>query len=329
MSGAPERLDPSILTRLVKEFACIGGEKVCLSGGEPLCYKELQNVIKLCQKENLNISLYTTGITRINGSLQPIDEKTAEFLAKNNVKTIFSLHGAQPSTNDKLTRIPGSFLNTLKTIKRTKNAGVQVELHVVPTALNYNELKDIAKIANSFGIKKISWLRFVPQGRGGLNKNLLQLDNIQIQKLTEIKEEIEQLYPSLIVRTGAPFNILCPEEPASCDAGISILTIRPDGYISPCDAFKRFVKSDRYDNILKNSLSEIWKDSYILNLIRALHNLESTSSCTSCSLYSTCHSGCLAQKAIAAGTLVNGKDPGCPLNNVEVVRGEVEAVTIR
>jgi MoaA/NifB/PqqE/SkfB family radical SAM enzyme len=53
-----------------------------------------------------------------------------------------------------------------------------------------------------------------------------------------------------------------------------------------------------------------------------------TSSCASCSLYAQCNSGCLAQKAIAAGKLIDGKDPDCLLNGVEMRGGKIEASSV-
>lgn len=328
MPKAPERLNPHKVSELIKEFAYLGGEKLCISGGEPLCYQELSDVISTCRGTNIDLSLYTTGIARNGGSSKPISERTAFFLAEQGVKVIFSLHGACEKTHDSLTRVQGSFIGTLSAIEKTIEAGAAVELHVVPTAINYKELIGITRVADSLGVKKISWLRFVPQGRGYLNRNVLQLNKEQLEALASKKAEVNNIYPSISIRTGAPFNILFPQLPAPCEAGISVLSIIPDGSISPCDAFKRFDIPDRFGNVLRESLAGVWHNSLFLNTVRALHESSLNSSCSPCAFYSSCNSGCLAQKAIAAGALTNGKDPCCPLGEVEVVRDEVKAITV-
>lgn len=328
MPKAPERLDPHKISELIKEFAYLGGEKLCISGGEPLCYQELSGVISTCQGMNIDLSLYTTGIARNGGPPKPVSEKIASFLADRGVKVIFSLHGATDKTHDMLTQVRGSFNSTLIAIEKTIKAGAAVELHVVPTAMNFKELVDIARLADSVGVKKVSWLRFVPQGRGFLNRHVLQLSKEQLKALARKKAEANSICPTISIRTGAPFNILCSQLPAPCEAGISVLTIIPDGSISPCDAFKRFDVPDEFGNVLHQSLIDIWHNSRFLNTVRALHESSLNSSCSACALYSSCNSGCLAQKAIAAGALTNGKDPCCPLGEVEVVRDEVKAITI-
>ncbi len=328
MPKAPERLDPHKISELIKEFVYLGGEKLCISGGEPLCYEELSAVINSCKGNNIEVSLYTTGIVRNGGPLEHISERTADFLAENGVRIIFSLHGTYAKTHDMLTQVQGSFNSTLMAIKKTIEAGALVELHVVPMATNFHELTEITRLADSFNIKKVSWLRFVPQGRGFLNRHALQLSKEQLKELGKKKAEAHRIYPTITIRTGAPFNILCPQVPAPCKAGISVLTITPSGSVSPCDAFKRFNIPDSFGNVLYRSLADIWHNSQILNTVRALHESRLNSSCSSCSLYSRCNSGCLAQKAIAAGSLTDGRDPSCPLGEVEVVRDEVKAITV-
>lgn len=328
MPKAPECLDPHKISELIKEFAYLGGEELCVSGGEPLCYQELSNIINSCQGTNIDLSLYTTGIEHNGGPPKPVSERMASFLADKGVKIIFSLHGATDKTHDMLTQVQGSFNSTLVAIKKTIEAGALVELHVVPMATNFHELTEITRLADSFNIKKISWLRFVPQGRGFLNRHALQLSKEQLKELGKKKTEAHRIYPTITIRTGAPFNILCPQVPAPCKAGISVLTITPSGSVSPCDAFKRFNIPDSFGNVLYRSLADIWHNSQILNTVRALHESRLNSSCFSCSLYSRCNSGCLAQKAIAAGTLTDGRDPSCPLGAVEVLRDEVKAITV-
>jgi radical SAM protein with 4Fe4S-binding SPASM domain len=325
---ATDCLDPRKISELIREFVYLGGEKLCISGGEPLCYEELPVIIDSCKGTNIDVSLYTTGIVRNGGPLRHISERTADFLAEQGVRVIFSLHGAFAKTHDMLTQVQGSFDSTIMAIEKTIDAGSPVEVHVVPTAINFRELTDITKLVDSFNIKKMSWLRFVPQGRGFLNKHILQLSKEQLIQLAQEKIQLQQGCPNVTIRTGAPFNILCPQAPATCEAGVSVLTISPDGTVSPCDAFKQFRFSGSFGDVLHYSLTEVWSKSDFLKSIRALHESRLESSCTSCHLYSRCNSGCLAQKAIASGSLANGRDPDCPLNSAKVVRDEAKAITI-
>ena len=325
---APEKLDPSRVGQLIREFADMGGESLAISGGEPLVYKDLPMILDVCHTLNLRPDFYTTGICSNGISLSPISEDTLELLGQSCARVIFSLHGASAETHDTLTQVAGSFDITIKAIQRTLAAGISAEVHVVPTAINFREIADIVRLLASMSIKRVSWLRFVPQGRGEVNRDLLQLTKEQLGQLARAKIELQQLYPEVQIRTGSPFNILCPQSPTPCVAGISELAIRPDGRAVPCDAFKRFRGRDAFGNILDHSLSQVWEKSELLNEIRRIQESRSNSACASCPAFSRCNSGCLAQKAIAAGRLVDGKDPDCLLERVEVGSGKIEAVTV-
>lgn len=325
---APEQLDPKKVSELIREFVYLGGEKFRISGGEPLCYEGLHTIIDACRMVNVQTAIYTTGITSNGGSPKPIPDRITALLAENNIQVIFSLHGASAKTHDTLTGIEGSFDATMRATQKVLKAEVAAEVHVVPTNINFHELATMIELLVSVNIHKVSWLRFVPQGRGFFNRNALQLSSEQIGRLAEIKEEVKQSYPTITLRTGAPFNILCSEAPVPCDAGLRVLTIRPDGSIAPCDAFKQFRIRDEFSSVLDHSLSDIWNKSYLLNAVRGIQETRLTSSCASCELFPQCNSGCLAQKAIVLGSLTHNRDPDCPLTDEKVRGHEVERILI-
>lgn len=315
---APEKLDASRIADLIREFACIGGESLAISGGEPLLHEDLAQILDVCRGLGIRPNFYTTGIYSNGASLSRIPQDTLELLGQAHAKVIFSLHGATAKTHDTLTQVVGSFDTTIKAMLLVLAAEIPTEVHAVPTAINFTEIGDMVRLIAHMGIKRISWLRFVPQGRGKVNRDLLQLTKEQLRQLAHMKIELQQTYPEVQIRTGSPFNILCPECPAPCVAADSLLTVHSSGYVVPCDAFKQFFGPYRFSSVLEHSLVEVWEKSELLNEVRRIQDSRRNSPCTSCPEYSRCNSGCLAQKAIASGRLTNGKDPDCLLQQVEV-----------
>lgn len=316
-ANAIRQLNSDLLLRLIREFAQSGGKRISISGGEPLCYESLASVLGTCHKAGLNTSLYSTGLSLHHGTIRPIGRALVRLIKQNEVRFICSLHGACAETHDGLSRAPGSFEATLETIERLIAVDVPVEAHVVPMSVNFHELGAIATLLAPLGISKISWLRFVPQGRGWRNRKILQLNQAYLGRLGEVRRGLAESLPQVEIRLGSPFNILCPDNPTRCEAGRSILTIRPDGSITPCDAFKWFAMTDPFGSVLSHSLQTVWEESYALNAIRKLHSEHDNSTCASCRLYEVCKSGCPAQKAIAAGKLSNGPDPECLLRSLD------------
>ena len=144
---------------------------MCISGGEPLCYPDLQQVLRLCSEDGINVSVYTTGIANGSGHLHVLSDVVLDLLEETKATTIFSVHGALESTHEQVTRAAGSFRLTVRAIEKAVSRGLPVQMHVVPMAINLAELADIAYFAADTGVQQISWLRFVPQGRGDSIKN--------------------------------------------------------------------------------------------------------------------------------------------------------------
>ncbi|MGH9434158.1 MAG: radical SAM protein [Terriglobia bacterium] len=64
-------LPPTIVLRLLMESRKMGVKKVAFSGGEPLVYRELLELLRYAASLQLAVSLYTTGIK--NNYLDPLD----------------------------------------------------------------------------------------------------------------------------------------------------------------------------------------------------------------------------------------------------------------
>jgi len=331
-NGAPyalENLDPNRVCEIIREFDSMGGKTLAISGGEPLLYEELPLVLDVCRDVGLEPQFYTTGIAYYKPRISPISTVMLELLKQCGAKVVFSVQGAKAETHDTLTQVIGSFDITIESLRHALTAGICAEVHIVPMAINFEEIADIVHLVTSLGVRKVSWLRFVPQGRGESYRSHLLLNRDQIRQLRVMKHDLQRMYPKVKIRTGSPFNILCPQSPAECVAATSEMAIRPDGYTVPCDAFKQFIGDYRFSNILEHSLAEVWEKSELLNEVRRLKELRYSSICQSCPAYSRCHSGCIAQKSIAAGIITNGKDPDCLLERAEVESEEVETVTVR
>ena len=128
----------------------------------------------------------------------------------------------------------------------------------------------IFNLARSLGVKKISVLRFVPQGRGYLIRRY-SLNKIQYLELKKMIEAARK--NGYNVRTGSPFNFLLLNDKPECSAAIDRIIIGPDLRIYPCDAFKQIKAEDlvgtlEYSAIDRWTLWECWEKSPYLKAIR-------------------------------------------------------------
>lgn len=293
--------------RILKEAAEMGVTEAAFSGGEPLLWASLPEAIAYATELGIEATLYTTGIS-------PNADIVFEALkAAGLSRVIFSVFAREREGHEAVTLIKGSFDDTQSTIRHCIDLGFKVELHFVPMATNYQELRPVAEMARDLGIGRVSVLRLVPQGRGSdyARLKLGHEANLVLRKtIVELRDE------GYDVRVGSPYNILMLKKNPECCSGIDRLTILPDLSIVSCDAFKQItpemigVPSD-FSNIRNDSLADCWEKSAYLQKIREYLTTPFSGKCSGCTSLEKCLSGCVAQKYYAFGELAKRPDPMC------------------
>jgi len=286
----------------------LGTRTIIFSGGEPF---EHPNLVELCgtaKDHGLHVQIYTSGNVSHDSAIVPISEETISDLRHLYIdKMVFGLHRATARVHDSMTKIRGSYRNAIISIRRCWEKLIPVEINTVPTKINFETLPELLALAERLHVERISVLRFVAQGRGELNSDMLTLEPHESRKLRSILTRmLSSNEPS--VRVGAPFNVFCIFGGNYCTAGKTRATIRADGYVFPCEALKQ--QQQYSDNNLRaGSLKQIWERSAIFREARHFADLISKSRCRYCSMFSKCKGGCPAQRLISDCSI----DPLCPM----------------
>ncbi|MGE5620995.1 MAG: radical SAM/SPASM domain-containing protein [archaeon] len=295
---------------IISEAKDLGAQEVSFSGGEPLIYPFINECVEFATSKSLAVQIYSSG------NIDNFYGKIAELKKLGLKKMIFSLYSPFSEEHERITRIKGSHTKTLNAISETVKADIDAEVHFVALSDNYRKIPDVAELARKMGAKRISILRFVPQGRG----SLIQDKQLTRAQFLELKEMIETLRESgHNIRTGSPFNFLLLNDSPSCKAATDRLIITPYLSIHPCDAFKQIqsmemVGTNDYSDLNIHSLKECWEKSPFLNKVRDEIKNPTTASCNQCQIYNGCLSGCLAQKFIRFNKIEKNPDPSCMKN---------------
>jgi MoaA/NifB/PqqE/SkfB family radical SAM enzyme len=300
------------LKTIVDDAKSMGLKTIVLSGGEPLECGHALDFIQYVKENGIELHLYSCGNMRKDGNIAPLSDSLLGELKHLNVdKIIFSIHGHNQKIHESITTKNGSFSNLITSILNAKKFDLPIELHFVPVLQNYKFLPQIVQLAINLEIPRISILRFVPQGRGLINRGILEITQEQVLELRDILQHI--LLTSLIeVRIGAPFNCLNIGTLTHCSAGIDKATIRPDGFVFPCVSMKKIGLIKKSDDIAKSNIINIWNYSESFKDIRKLHEYTSKS-CNFCENLN-CMSGCLTQNYINCISNPN-KDEYCIIVN--------------
>jgi radical SAM protein with 4Fe4S-binding SPASM domain len=287
------------VVRLLREAAELGVKKVVFTGGEPLVYPNLREVISAAVQVGIQPTLYTTGI--LDDLLNPINAEQAADLVRIGIsRFIFSVYSGSAAIHESITRY-GTFAPTVSAITSAVATGVPVEMHFVAMHRNFRHLPDVVALAEGLGASRVSVLRFVPQGRG---IRIHASEDLPANELTELGEMIERSryrHPAVNIRAGSPLNVLGIGH-TPCNAAQDVLIINHRGEIFPCDAFKNVSFSEpRFGSVLQNTLKDVWEKSLYLNTVRDILDRHSGESCDACKRFDGCVTGCLAQKVLREG----------------------------
>jgi radical SAM protein with 4Fe4S-binding SPASM domain len=256
-----------------------------LTGGEPLLRKDLYDVITSFKNIGFDIYILTNGIL--------IDSQNAHALSDLGVSGVqVSIEGPE-DIHDSI-RGKNSFKQSVRGVKLLKNAGLEVTLNATVSEINAHYLAETVGLASELGVNRLGFSRLVPSGRG---KTLLH----EMMKTSEVEKLFKKIFSikpdnGLEIVTGDPVasqfrnstgnNDFGEIALGGCAAGISGLTIMPDGTVVPCRRMPVPV-----GNVRKDSLREIWSMSSVLNDLR--DKTKYKGKCRTCKKWANCR-GCRA-----------------------------------
>ena len=152
--------------------------------------------------------------------------------------------------------------------------------------------------------------------------------------LEELANELPDLIQSMNteVFSGGNFAFLMDDESfplPTCSAGISGLTITPEGYIIPCLGCRTEPGSmkpaeeyvlGRYRLGSGNFLGNVWRTSPVLRRFRELAPEKLRGDCAHCREITKCKGGCPIRRRIQSGDIITGPDCRCIIKLVRRVQ---------
>lgn len=172
-------------------------------------------------------------------------------------KIVFDWQAFEESTDNELMGRKGLITCLMDSLIRVSRTGINVDVHFIPMKPNYRQFSDIIECLEISGVKNISVLNFVPQGRGRDNKEELMLSKEELKEFSEILKKEKEHYSGNI-RIGIPLNGKISH---LCTAGTEKLDIKYDGTVLPCPAFKEMSieTMEKYDIKLHSIYEDLEK----------------------------------------------------------------------
>lgn len=247
-----EELPYKKIANLLKIFKQIGGQRIDITGGEPLVRDDVEQIIQLGKNLGLKIELVT------NGSL--LDESRLNRLKQLGLDGIaISLDGSQYKIYKKIRPVSKEIYNrVISNIQKSAALGFYTKINTVVFNTNLADIPNITKLAINWGVKEHGLYYFTPVGRGQTSPhevvNPLKWLAVIRRDLSKLKNEIKLSIetPILEQRYAKKCNISCYlKNPWH-------LQILPDGHVYPCAIMAFYNKP--CGNLYHQTLQEIWHD---------------------------------------------------------------------
>jgi radical SAM protein with 4Fe4S-binding SPASM domain len=178
-----------------------------------------------------------------------------------------TLHGAQPETHDRQTRVSGSFDRLIANVREMQEVGLRVRFNAVLTRWNENELEAMFDLADAEGMTLMVDPEVTPRDNGDKSPLDLSASEEGIRKLfrlqaartsrngTDGPSEVQRLTDD-----GMP----APED-KQCGAASSGIAVDPFGNVYPCVQWRRSL-----GNLHDVTIKDIWEASTAISEVRSL-----------------------------------------------------------
>lgn len=308
--GAVQQVDAAALQSAIREFVALGGEEVCITGGEPLVHPNWPELLAVCcSQPGLRRVVLQTNATLIDGDTLTV------FCEVGADKLFFqvSLDGCTEATHD-LIRGPGSLRRALHGLRCLVEAGYGPRTTIAFTEMqhNFEEIPQLLELADNLGLDSVVGLPLIKSGNAKQSPLALMPTQEQYIDLLERYERHEVIHERYQKRGCFSAVEWMKGVPSSVHTGCCFLEkpyVTAAGMLFPCAMLQ--VNGYAGRGVFAQSLSDVigealplWSDLMWVSKAR----LSQLSCIESCEGGAHCGGGCLARAYIPTGDLAARED---------------------
>ena len=258
-------------------------EWITFSGGEPLIYKELENVIKFLRKQSqyLKIGIASNGTLLNEDKINNLIDSGIDFFE-------IPLLASDNKIYEEITK--KAYLSKVKeSMSLIKSRNIPLNTSITLNLANLNEIESIMDLAFVLNSDMVSLNRFTPTGLGKVNKEKYQLTKKQLSSILETanKKSFEFNIPTFV--TIPIENCLIPHSDypylrfSPCVCGKEKWLIDPFGNLRTCEQNEEII-----GNLFESSFLEL-SQSFMVNKFREQNLFDD---CIEKECFYTCGGGC-------------------------------------
>ena len=163
----------SVIRRLLQEFLALQGERICFTGGEPLCHPGFLGMLRTARTLGFeHVTIQTNGMLITDGWVSAVKQLNFRRLSIQ-----ISLDGANSPSHD-LVRGKGAFGKALAGITRLVREGMGRNVQLFFTEMHHNlhEIPALLELADHLGVNSVTTGCLVRCGRAATEASILPPD---------------------------------------------------------------------------------------------------------------------------------------------------------
>ena len=241
-SRTGEVLSSGVVKRVIGEALDLGSYMISFDGGEPMARRDLPDLVRAVDDRAICAS-FTSGYA--------LTEERARSLKEAGLYAVrVSIDSPHPEEHDRFRGRRGAFSDAISGIKNALAAGLMVDLFMVTSPMNIDDLEEAYNLAAELSVHELSLYEIVAVGRWSTHTDEL-LTRGDVDRVSRFHQDKNRLPEGPRV-TAFP-RLLSPEM-FGCFAGRRWLHVDASGDVLPC-AYMPI----SFGNVRDTSLAEIWK----------------------------------------------------------------------
>ncbi|MCW8819936.1 MAG: radical SAM protein [Ignavibacteriaceae bacterium] len=310
--GGKTHLDPDELRSCIEQLSSLEVRVVKFTGGEPLTYPGIENVLLQALHAGMFVEVETSGTLLTEKFLTTFDgfQDTMRFAV--------GFDSLNADTYERFRNTPGAFAMVSQGFSLLKTHGFQVKIMTVLSKLNRHEIPDIIDwTLSTFGLH--GFHRLLPVlssfGRGKKSSSESGLDAIGLHDFLHNEyfplfrsRGKEQKEPQLNI--GLPLALVPFDLPIYpvCGCGTQKIGVTPKGNVGLCHLIEghEFAMSGRSNE----SLGQQWMKGKPFETMRGLERHKLKGVCSDCRFFRACTGGCRVHAEAVYGD-ASYADPTC------------------
>ena len=257
---------------LLDQMADAGVFFLTISGGEIMMRKDFFEILEHAHARTFSIKLKTNGVL--------IRKKEAERIRALGVESVqISVYSHRADVHDAITKMPGSFRQTIEAVRLLRTVGLHVTMANVLMVQNAQDYPGVRALANELGAQCTLDPTITPMMDGDRSILELNVDKAALREVFRDGALVGNVEEFCAPPQGVDEDAL---DMLPCSAGHTACYVSPYGDVYPCVQFPL-----PSGNVRRTKFVDIWRDSPQLKEVRSI-TLRDMPSCSQCTHGATC-----------------------------------------